>query len=546
MPTFIVTDPSTGKKVKLTGDSPPTDSELEEIFASLPEPKVDPMSVPAQPPPEPTKPGVVESGMRGFGETLGVPSFKDAMAMARNAARHPIDTAVSAYEAVVPNPIKLADRALSAIGDRYAERFLADEPPPSMGEIGRELIDQSPLAPVAATAEHTGTAIGSGDPSDIARAGGNVAGIAAQILLAKKAPALAENLGAAGVAAGELPGIKTLVGAGERVAGRFARAKLEARAGRFNRKFGADVAEARREKLIDRPARDAEAAAADKSAADDMKRIVEEQQALEKAQAQERAQRKADEATALNRDISYADALRRAQFEEKQARLAKSAAEETSVDKSTVKLADQIAREQGKEAAAAARQSERPLQERVKLADAISRAQAEEVMRKGKPAPQPGPQPPTQPQPRTGPYNEAELADMMDPGYGTTSRARPGSGSLYPAGYEPGGPGRMKPPPSDPGAALAESLAADRPPAAPSAAPPDLLARLDAPLSKIPTLSGAKTPTSQAYGRARRHLESARRLVEAGARRGLPASDLEQITQSGLTKALTELQSLVQ
>lgn len=37
MPTYIVTDPETGKKVRLTGDSPPTEQELEQIFASLPQ-----------------------------------------------------------------------------------------------------------------------------------------------------------------------------------------------------------------------------------------------------------------------------------------------------------------------------------------------------------------------------------------------------------------------------------------------------------------------------------------------------------------------------
>lgn len=37
MPTYSVTDPQTGRKVKLTGDSPPTEQELEEIFSSLPD-----------------------------------------------------------------------------------------------------------------------------------------------------------------------------------------------------------------------------------------------------------------------------------------------------------------------------------------------------------------------------------------------------------------------------------------------------------------------------------------------------------------------------
>lgn len=37
MPTYSVTDPQTGRKVTITGDSPPTEQELEEIFASLPD-----------------------------------------------------------------------------------------------------------------------------------------------------------------------------------------------------------------------------------------------------------------------------------------------------------------------------------------------------------------------------------------------------------------------------------------------------------------------------------------------------------------------------
>lgn len=38
MPTYVVTDPASGRKVRLTGDSPPTDADLDEIFSSLPPP----------------------------------------------------------------------------------------------------------------------------------------------------------------------------------------------------------------------------------------------------------------------------------------------------------------------------------------------------------------------------------------------------------------------------------------------------------------------------------------------------------------------------
>jgi len=34
MPEYLVTDKETGLKLRLTGDSPPTEQELEEIFAS--------------------------------------------------------------------------------------------------------------------------------------------------------------------------------------------------------------------------------------------------------------------------------------------------------------------------------------------------------------------------------------------------------------------------------------------------------------------------------------------------------------------------------
>lgn len=41
MPRYTVTDPQTGRKVTLTGDSPPTEQELEQVFSSIPAPKAD-------------------------------------------------------------------------------------------------------------------------------------------------------------------------------------------------------------------------------------------------------------------------------------------------------------------------------------------------------------------------------------------------------------------------------------------------------------------------------------------------------------------------
>lgn len=42
MPTYVVTDPNTGRKVRLTGDTPPTDEDLDEIFASIQQPAAEP------------------------------------------------------------------------------------------------------------------------------------------------------------------------------------------------------------------------------------------------------------------------------------------------------------------------------------------------------------------------------------------------------------------------------------------------------------------------------------------------------------------------
>jgi len=39
MPTYKVTDPSTGKTLRLTGDSPPSETELNQIFSSINAPK---------------------------------------------------------------------------------------------------------------------------------------------------------------------------------------------------------------------------------------------------------------------------------------------------------------------------------------------------------------------------------------------------------------------------------------------------------------------------------------------------------------------------
>lgn len=51
MPTYVVTDPNTGRKVRLTGDTPPTDEDLDEIFSSIQQPaQAQPVATQAQQP----------------------------------------------------------------------------------------------------------------------------------------------------------------------------------------------------------------------------------------------------------------------------------------------------------------------------------------------------------------------------------------------------------------------------------------------------------------------------------------------------------------
>lgn len=62
MPTYRVTDPQTGKSVRLTGDSPPTEAELTQVFARL-SPATEPARTPDRPP-----------GLATIGDYAGHPS----------------------------------------------------------------------------------------------------------------------------------------------------------------------------------------------------------------------------------------------------------------------------------------------------------------------------------------------------------------------------------------------------------------------------------------------------------------------------------------
>jgi hypothetical protein len=70
MPTYKVTDPTTGKSLKLTGDSPPTEQELEEVFAQV-HGGQEPEAVP-----QPPTPSSSPSDYIGPWQTVGEPALQ--------------------------------------------------------------------------------------------------------------------------------------------------------------------------------------------------------------------------------------------------------------------------------------------------------------------------------------------------------------------------------------------------------------------------------------------------------------------------------------
>lgn len=75
--TYTVTDPTSGRQVKLTGDSPPTAAELEDIFSKLPPaspqtalPAAGPSNVAATAPKQGAVSGVVQGALKGLGNTV--------------------------------------------------------------------------------------------------------------------------------------------------------------------------------------------------------------------------------------------------------------------------------------------------------------------------------------------------------------------------------------------------------------------------------------------------------------------------------------------
>lgn len=84
MPTYVVTDPNTGRKVRLTGDTPPTDEDLDEIFASIQQPSE---TQPAAPQERGVMQGIADVGLEAMaGINRGATGLVDFAASLPNAA----------------------------------------------------------------------------------------------------------------------------------------------------------------------------------------------------------------------------------------------------------------------------------------------------------------------------------------------------------------------------------------------------------------------------------------------------------------------------
>lgn len=133
MPTFVVTDPKTGRKVKLTGDSPPTEQELNEIFSSLPQqqaaPSVDQQVGGVGENIDALVAGAILEPIAGIaGIVQSINPFADegagvrAIEAVRGLAPSPKTETGKAQQEVIGEALKPVGEALSA-----AERFLGDE-----------------------------------------------------------------------------------------------------------------------------------------------------------------------------------------------------------------------------------------------------------------------------------------------------------------------------------------------------------------------------------------------------------------------------------
>jgi hypothetical protein len=144
MPAYRVTDPVSGKTLRLTGDSPPTEEELNEIFGSFGGAELTPQApvAPVEKPPTfmeslKSMPVIDEPGV-GMGEVTGAAP----KAIAGQLAPHlPMAGMVAGQFAARGNPIGgILGYAAGKQAQPLAEAYGKDEPMPGGLEMGRKAI----------------------------------------------------------------------------------------------------------------------------------------------------------------------------------------------------------------------------------------------------------------------------------------------------------------------------------------------------------------------------------------------------------------------
>jgi len=126
MPVFLVTDPQTGQKVKLTGDSAPTEQELNDIFAGLPQ---------AQAQVKPQQDPSLGQQALGVAENIG--------ALVSGAVAEPIAGLAGIAQSINP----FADEGAGAQAVEATREALTFKPRTETGQVQQQTIGQT-LAPV--------------------------------------------------------------------------------------------------------------------------------------------------------------------------------------------------------------------------------------------------------------------------------------------------------------------------------------------------------------------------------------------------------------
>ena len=172
MPTYRIKDPTSGKTIRLRGDTPPTEKELDEFFSKINVPEKG-AAVSAVEPKQPKEngvgkasaylssiPGVTPPGRHPVRLTPGVERavFPRAMKVAAKEGEAPIKTAGRVMAGGVADILSIPGRALAAAptlapgGEKFGEAFARKGAPENAGIVRKitESIVRDPALPLAA------------------------------------------------------------------------------------------------------------------------------------------------------------------------------------------------------------------------------------------------------------------------------------------------------------------------------------------------------------------------------------------------------------